>query len=124
MPLAVLIGVGIGLVSSLLGVAGGELIIPTLVFLFGADIKIAGTASVLVSLPTVLAGLGRYVRLGAFEERSDLSTLVLPMGVGSILGAFLGGVLVPYVPAGVLKVGLGVILIVSAVRIFRAQPHG
>lgn len=43
------------------------------------------------------------------------------MGVGSVLGAFLGGFLVPYVPAGVLKVGLGVILIVSAVRIFRAR---
>lgn len=32
---AVLFGLGIGLVSSLLGVAGGELIIPTLVFAFG-----------------------------------------------------------------------------------------
>ena len=38
-------GLLIGLVSSLLGVAGGELIIPTLVFAFGADIKTAGTAS-------------------------------------------------------------------------------
>jgi uncharacterized membrane protein YfcA len=124
LPLAALVGVGIGLVSSLLGVAGGELIIPTLVFLFGADNKLEGTASVLVSLPTVLVGLGRHVRLGAFEERTDLGTLVLPMGVGSILGAFFGGVLVPYVPAGALKIGLGVILIGSAVRIFRTPPHG
>lgn len=124
LALAALVGVGIGLVSSLLGVAGGELIIPTLVFLFGADIKLAGTASVLVSLPTVLAGLGRYARLGAFEERSDLGRLVLPMGVGSILGALVGGILVPYVPAGALKIGLGAILIVSAIRIFRAQPQG
>ncbi len=123
LALAALVGVGIGLVSSLLGVAGGELIIPTLVFLFGVDIKLAGTASVLVSLPTVLAGLGRYARLGAFEDRSDLGTLVLPMGSGSILGAFLGGILIPYVPAGALKVGLGVILIASAIRIFRALPH-
>ena len=124
LPLAAAVGMGIGLVSSLLGVAGGELIIPTLVFLFGADIKIAGTASVVVSLPTVLAGLARYARLGAFEERSDLGTLVLPMGVGSILGAFLGGILVPHVPAGALKIGLGVILIGSAIRIFRTRPHG
>lgn len=118
LPLAMACGVGIGVVSSLLGVAGGELIIPTLVFLFGADIKIAGTASVLVSLPTVLTGLFRYVKGGAFEDRADLSTLVLPMGVGSILGAFLGGILVPYVPADALKLGLGAILIISAVRIF------
>src|SRR5215210_4314868 len=39
---AVVFGLGIGLGSSLLGVAGGELIIPTLVFAFGAGIKTAG----------------------------------------------------------------------------------
>jgi uncharacterized membrane protein YfcA len=43
------------------------------------------------------------------------------MGVGSILGAFLGGILVPYVPADALKLGLGAILIISAVRIFNSQ---
>ena len=32
----VVFGLGIGLVSSLLGVAGGELIVPTMVFAFGA----------------------------------------------------------------------------------------
>lgn len=53
-------GLTIGLVSSMLGVAGGELIIPTLVFAFGADIKTAGTASLLVSVPTVIVGLIRY----------------------------------------------------------------
>src|SRR5215217_1836999 len=35
---AAVFGLGVGLVSSLLGVAGGELIIPTLVFAFGAGI--------------------------------------------------------------------------------------
>src|SRR5215218_772724 len=54
---AVLFGLGIGLVSSLLGVAGGELIIPTLVFAFGAGIKTAGTASLLISLPIVAVGV-------------------------------------------------------------------
>src|SRR5919107_5474288 len=39
---AAVFGLGIGLVSSLLGVAGGELIIPPPVFAFGAGIKKAG----------------------------------------------------------------------------------
>jgi uncharacterized membrane protein YfcA len=112
------LGVGIGLVSSLLGVAGGEVIIPTLVLVFGADIKTAGTLSVMISLPTVSVGIWRYARRAAYE-RSDLRSLVLPMGIGSIIGAFAGGYLVPYVPADWLKLALGVILIVSAVRIFR-----
>ena len=30
-----------GVVASLLGVAGGELLIPTLILLFGADVKLA-----------------------------------------------------------------------------------
>jgi len=116
---AVVFGLGIGLVSSLLGVAGGELIIPTLVFAFGAEIKVAGTLSLLISLPTVAVGVLRHRRLGAFSERRDLSQTVAPMGVGSVIGAVVGGLLVGIVPAAALKLALGIILIVSAVRIFR-----
>lgn len=115
----IVFGLAIGLVSSLLGVAGGELIIPTMVFAFGADIKTAGTASLLISLPTVLVGLVRYASRGAFNERRDLAETVAPMSVGSVIGAIIGGLLVGIVPAAVLKIGLGIILIVSALRIFQ-----
>lgn len=114
----ILFGLGIGLISSLLGVAGGEVIIPTLVFAYGADIKVAGTASLLISLPTVAVGIIRYARKGAYD-RPSLRSTVLPMGIGSIIGALIGGALVGIVAASVLKLGLGVILIVSAVRVFR-----
>ena len=117
-PVALVLGVGIGLVSSLLGVAGGEVIIPTLALVFGADIKTAGTLSVMISLPTVSVGIWRYARRAAYDV-TDLRALVLPMGIGSVVGALAGGYLVPYVPAPTLKLVLGVILIVSAVRIFR-----
>ena len=63
--LGVLIGLLVGIVSSMLGVAGGELLIPALMFIFGADIRIAGTASLLISLPIVATGLWRYYRAGA-----------------------------------------------------------
>ena len=115
---AVLFGLGIGLVSSLLGVAGGELIIPTLIFAFGAGIKTAGTASLLISLPTVAVGVLRHCRLGSLADRADLTQTVAPMGAGSVIGAVAGGFLVGVVAASVLKFVLGVILIVSAVRIF------
>jgi uncharacterized membrane protein YfcA len=115
---AVLFGLGIGLVSSLLGVAGGELIIPTLVFAFGVGIKTAGTASLLISLPTVAVGVLRHRKLGSFADRADLTRTVAPMGAGSVIGAVAGGFLVGVVAASVLKFVLGVILIVSAVRIF------
>jgi uncharacterized membrane protein YfcA len=117
----ILFGLGIGLVSSLLGVAGGELLIPTLVFAFGADIKTAGTASLIVSLPTVLIGIVRYARRGSYEQRADVTGTIIPMAVASVIGAFIGGILVGAVPQSILKVGLGLILIVSAARIFH---HG
>ncbi|HKH12369.1 MAG TPA: sulfite exporter TauE/SafE family protein [Rubrobacter sp.] len=116
---AALFGLAVGLVSSLLGVAGGELIIPTLVFAFGAGIKAAGTASLLVSLPTVAVGVLRHRQLGAFEERGDITGTVAPMGAGSVVGGFLVGP----VPAAALKLLLGVILIVSAARIFRSRQR-
>jgi uncharacterized protein len=111
-------GLAIGLVSSLLGVAGGELIIPTLVFAFGADIKTAGTCSLLVSLPTVVVGVRRYASRGAFTEHQPLVETGVPMSVGSLISAVAGGMLVGVIPASLLKIVLGLILHVSAVRMF------
>lgn len=119
----VLFGMAIGLVSSLLGVAGGEIIIPTLIFAYGVDVKTAGTASLLISLPTILTGLLRYQRQGALSDRQALKETVAPMGVGSVIGAIVGGLLVGIVPASWLKVGLGIILIISAYRTFGHTKH-
>lgn len=111
-------GLVIGLVSTLLGVAGGELIIPTLVFAYGADIKIAGTASLIISLPTVTVGVLRYARHGAYTSREAWTNTVVPMGIGSVIGAIVGGWLVGFIPTDVLKLGLGIMLIGSAFRMF------
>jgi len=119
----VLFGLVIGLMSSMLGVAGGELIIPTLIFAYGADIKVAGTASLLISLPTVVMGVLRYTGQGAYRDRRDLRDTIAPMGAGSVIGAIIGGLLVGIVPSTILKVGLGVILIWSASRIFRHRKR-
>jgi uncharacterized membrane protein YfcA len=83
LAVAVVVGVLIGLVSSLLGVAGGELIIPTLVFVFGAGIKTAGTASLLISLPTVAVGCSGT--LGSARSRTD-RTCPRPCPDGSRVG--------------------------------------
>jgi uncharacterized membrane protein YfcA len=112
-------GLAIGLFSSVLGVAGGELIIPTLVYAFGVDIKLAGTASLLISLPTVLVGMGRFALKGEYSQKQDLLDTVAPMGVGSVIGAVAGGLMVGLVPARILKVILGMILCYSAWRIFK-----
>jgi uncharacterized membrane protein YfcA len=62
----VVAGFAIGVVAALMGVAGGELLIPTLILLFGADVKLAGSLSLAVSLPTMLVGSARYSRDSSF----------------------------------------------------------
>ena len=114
----VLAGFAIGVVASLLGVAGGELLIPTLVLLVGADIKLAGSLSLAVSLPTMIVGFTRYSRDQSFSVLGRNRQFVLVMAAGSVLGTFIGGRLLGIVPTVVLLPLLAAILIASAVKVW------
>lgn len=115
----VIAGFGVGVVASLLGVAGGELLIPTLVLLFGADIKLAGSLSLAVSLPTMVVGFTRYSRDRSFAVLGRNRAFLLVMAAGSILGTFIGGRLLGIVPNAVLLPALAAILLVSAWKVWR-----
>lgn len=108
----------IGIVAALLGVAGGELLIPTIVLLFGEDIKLAGSLSLAVSLPTTLVDFGRYSRDRSFVVLGENGSFVLVMAAGSIAGSFIGGRLLGLVPSSVLQPLLAVILVLSAVKVW------
>ncbi len=114
----VLAGFVIGVVAALLGVAGGELLIPTLILLFGADIKLAGSLSLAVSLPTMLAGFARYSRDQSFAVIGRNRTFLLVMAAGSITGSFIGGRLLGIVPEGILVPILAAILVFSAWKVW------
>lgn len=112
------LGFAIGAISGLLGVAGGEVIIPTLILGFGAPIKAAGSLSQMVSIPTVWTGFVRHYRAGALNDRQIVLRLILPMGLGAIAGGIGGGLLSSVAPSTFLKAMLGVILIASSVKVF------
>lgn len=114
-----LAGFGIGMVAALLGVAGGELLIPTIVLLYGLDIKLAGSLSLVVSLPTMLVGFARYSGSDAFAVLREERALFRWMAAGSVVGAGLGGMMLGWIPSHLLTSLLGVILLISAVKIFR-----
>ena len=109
----------IGVVAALLGVAGGELLIPTLILLFGANIKLAGSLSLAVSLPTVIVGFARYSQDRSFAVLSQNMRFVLVMAAGSLVGSFVGGRLVGVVSSGVLLPLLAAVLLLSAVKVWR-----
>src|SRR6516162_992250 len=111
------LGIIIGFVSSILGVAGGELLIPTMMFIFGADIKTAGTASIVVSVCVVTSGLWRYWQSGAMETRLGARRIVSAMSAGSLIGAALGGMAVGVAPVGAIKAVLGFVLITAAAKV-------
>lgn len=117
----VIAGFGIGIVASLMGVAGGELLIPTLVLLFSADIKLAGSLSLAVSLPTMIVGFTRYSRDSAFGVVTRNKAFVLIMALGSIAGTFIGGRLLGIVSDQLLIPALALILVASSVKVWRHE---
>jgi uncharacterized protein len=111
----------IGVIASLLGVAGGEFLIPTLVLLFGVDVKLAGSLSLAVSLPTMLVGFTRYSMDDSFSVIGRNKLFLLVMAAGSIVGTFIGGQMLGLVPNSVLLPILAVLLLASAIKVWRHE---
>lgn len=117
----VVAGFGIGVVASLMGVAGGELLIPTIILLFGADVKLAGSLSLAVSLPTMITGFARYSRDQSFAVLARNRAFLLVMAAGSIIGTFIGAQLVGVIPSAVLLPLLAAILLIGSVKVWTHQ---
>ncbi|GAA3607720.1 sulfite exporter TauE/SafE family protein [Nonomuraea rosea] len=112
-------GFGIGVVAAIMGVAGGELLIPAIVLLYSIDIKTAGSLSLVVSLPTMLVAFARYSRDGSFAVLGANLRFVAAMVAGSITGALLGGVLLGVIPDLMLIPVLAIVLLISAIKMAR-----
>ncbi|MEU5864028.1 sulfite exporter TauE/SafE family protein [Nonomuraea sp. NPDC047529] len=115
----VVAGFGIGVVAAIMGVAGGELLIPAIVLLYAVDIKAAGSLSLVVSLPTMLVAFARYSRDGSFAVLGANLRFTVVMIAGSVAGALLGGLLLGVVPDLLLIPALAVVLVISAVKMAR-----
>lgn len=112
-------GFGIGVVAAIMGVAGGELLIPTIVLLYGVDIKLAGSLSLAVSLPTMLVAFARYSRDQSFAVLRENARFIVAMTAGSIAGTLAGALALGVVPNLVLIPILALILLISAVKVWR-----
>ncbi len=91
LPSSAFFGFAIGMVAGSVGVAGGEYRIPVLTYLFGMQIKVAGTASQLVSIPTLIAAAAKYAKQRAIRQNSLKIALILgaPFLVGVALSNFI-----------------------------------
>lgn len=111
--------VAIGVVAALMGVAGGELLIPTIVLLYAIDIKTAGSLSLAVSLPTMLVAFARYSRDQSFTVLANNRTFLIAMAAGSVAGTVFGGLMLNVVPSAVLIPLLAALLVLSSLKVWR-----
>jgi uncharacterized membrane protein YfcA len=114
------IGTAGGVAAGLAGIAGGNVIVPTLIYFntpihnatatssaLGVPIALTATLGYLLSAPTLINGpLLGYVDLSAFG----------PIVLGALIAAPLGVKLAHRVPAPKLKKGFGVLLIFVSAR--------
>jgi uncharacterized membrane protein YfcA len=67
----------------------------------------------------MLVGFARYSADDSFSVIGRNRTFLLIMATGSVVGTFVGGMLLGIVPETVLLPGLAVILVVSAWKVWR-----
>jgi uncharacterized membrane protein YfcA len=118
MVLAAFVAGSIAMVSSMIGVAGGEMRIPALMYLFAIPITEAGTLSLLASIPTVGAGAFTDWHLG--QLRRDVWIAIALLGVTSIVGVLIGAYFVPLIDRAVLQGIFGAVLLASTIKL---APH-
>jgi uncharacterized protein len=111
----------IAVISGVLGVAGGEMRIPVLLYLFGIPIVEAGTLSLAVSVPTVAAGALIDRRMGGIPN--SVLQIAVVMGLASAVGVLMGAALVPYADRGTIKGALGLVVLLATVRLAVSPAH-
>ena len=104
------LGVGAGFLGGLLGVGGGNFIVPALVFL-GFDPKRASATTAFVVVFSSLAGFLGHATLGGVEWR-----LLAWCVAGSIAGALLGSALLARIPPGRVRQVIGYVLLAIALK--------
>lgn len=112
-----LVGLGsfvAGSVGALTGLGGGVVLVPLLTLGFGVDIRYAIGASLVSVIATSSGAAAAYVRDGYINVRAGLF-----LEIATTLGAIAGGVLAALLPAAVVSVIFGVVLLLSA-----AVSHG
>ena len=94
MVFAVLEGIGVGVLTGIVGVGGGFLMVPALVLLGRLSMRVAiGTSLIIITMKSVVGFLKNWEQLSGSDSGISGSTIALFIGfgvVGGLLGARLG----------------------------------
>lgn len=110
--LLIVVGLTAGLLGGTLGVGGGVIVIPALVFLFGFSQHDAqGTTLAFMLPPVTLLATWNYWKNGNVNWR-----YALVLSLTFFIGAFIGSKLAVQIPDKVLKKMFGVLLLFFAIK--------
>ena len=116
---AIAIGLAGGVVAGLLGVGGGVLFVPGLVFFLGLDQHHAEATSLLAIVPVAIVGTLRNDRYGVVRRHD-----ALVLGGLSVAGAAAGVALANALSGAVLRDAFAVLLVLVAVQLVRNSSSG
>ena len=112
--LAILVGLVIGAFSGIVGIGGGILIIPALVWIFGmSQIRAQGT-----SLGAMLGPIGLFAFLAYYRNgNADLRIAIL-LAIGFMAGGYFGAIGAQHIPDLWLRRIFAAVLITVGARMF------
>ena len=117
MMIVMIIGLFAGILSGLIGVGGGIVLVPALVyFLHYNQHQAQGTSLGVLSFPVVLlAFLTYYTKMKNTPEPIDFKVIGL-LAVGFVVGGFLGSTMAIRIDQGILKKIFAVILFYTGIK--------
>lgn len=108
------LGLMAGYFSGLVGIGGGVVIVPVLIFVFGFSQHTAqGTTLALLVPPIGILAAYSYYQKGYVDMKSALF-----IGIGFIVGGFLGSKIAIGIPEQTMRQIFAILLIVMGVRMF------
>jgi len=113
--LIVLLSLTVGVLVGLLGIGGGAVLVPALVYLLHYDQHLAQGTSLLILLPPIgLGALREYWKNGQVDLRAGIYS-----ALGFLIGGYGGGKIAVPMPSNVLRMIFGCFLMMSAVLLWR-----
>ena len=112
--ISLLLGFFVGILSGLVGIGGGIVIIPALVYGFHmSQRKAQGT-----SLGALLAPIGILAFLEYYKAGNVDLKMALLIALGFVFGGYFGGMWAQQIPQAVLRKGFAVFLALTAAKMF------
>ena len=108
---AVLVGLFTGVVSGLMGIGGGNILVPASTILLGLTQHQAQGVSLMVIIPTAITGAYTHWKHGNVDVRT--AALVAP---GAIVAGWLGAEVAQRLTAEVLRAAFGILLLYFSLR--------